>query len=75
MNGIESAARASPRWTLSLRSTLVVVLTTSNEERDRADAYRLNVAGYFWKLLTFVHFVEQIVGAQSLLPADRISLT
>jgi CheY-like chemotaxis protein len=42
MNGIEflRALRADP----NLRTTSVVVLTTSNEDRDRIEAYKLNVA-------------------------------
>lgn len=56
MNGIEMLreVRADPE----LRATSVVILTTSNDERDRADAYSLNVAGYLIKPVTFVAFVE-----------------
>jgi CheY-like chemotaxis protein len=56
MNGIEflRAVRSDPE--LSMIS--VVVLTTSNEERDKVDAYRLNVAGYLLKPVTFINFVE-----------------
>lgn len=56
MNGIEflRAVRADPE----LAMTSVVVLTTSNEERDKVDAYRLNVAGYLLKPVTFVNFVD-----------------
>jgi CheY-like chemotaxis protein len=56
MNGIEllRALRADPE----LSSTPVVVLTTSNEDRDRIDAYQLNVAGYLLKPVTFPSFVE-----------------
>lgn len=56
MNGIEflRALRADPE----LQSTTVVVLTTSNEERDKVEAYRLHVAGYLLKPVTFVDFVE-----------------
>ncbi len=36
----------------------VVVLTTSNEDRDRIEAYQLNVAGYLLKPVTFIHFVD-----------------
>ena len=42
----------------ALRSTCVVVLTTSNEERDKVDAYELNVAGYLQKPVAFISFVE-----------------
>ena len=56
MSGIEflRELRADP----ALRLTPVVVLTTSNAERDRIDAYHLNVAGYLLKPVTFVNFVE-----------------
>ena len=56
MDGIEflRELRADPE----LRSTTVVVLTTSNEDRDRVQAYELNVAGYLLKPVTFVNFVE-----------------
>lgn len=47
MSGIEflSEVRADP----ALQSTIVFVLTTSNDERDRVAAYRHNVAGYIVK--------------------------
>jgi CheY-like chemotaxis protein len=56
MNGIEflRELRADPK----LRPMPVVVLTTSNDERDRIEAYNLNVAGYLLKPVTFVNFVE-----------------
>jgi CheY-like chemotaxis protein len=56
MNGIEflRELRADPALTL----TTVVVLTTSNEDRDRVEAYRLNVAGYLLKPVTFQTFAE-----------------
>ena len=56
MNGIEflRQLRADP----SLQHTPVVVLTTSNDERDKIDAYNLNVAGYLVKPVTFINFVE-----------------
>ncbi|MGZ8377135.1 MAG: response regulator [Gemmatirosa sp.] len=56
MNGIEflRALRADPE----LRSTTVVVLTTSNDERDKIDAYDLNVAGYLLKPVTFANFCD-----------------
>lgn len=41
-----------------LRGTPVVVLTTSDDERDRVEAYNLNVAGYILKPVTLVNFVE-----------------
>ncbi len=56
MNGIEflRELRADPELGL----TPVVVLTTSDDERDRVNAYNLNVAGYILKPVTFVSFVE-----------------
>lgn len=56
MNGIEflREIRNDPE----LHLTPVVVLTTSNDERDRIDAYNFNVAGYLLKPVTFINFVE-----------------
>jgi len=56
MTGIEflRELRADP----DLQGTPVVVLTTSDDERDRVEAYNLNVAGYILKPVTFVNFVE-----------------
>jgi CheY-like chemotaxis protein len=56
MNGIEflRALRSDP----ALQLTPVVVLTTSNDERDKIEAYNLNVAGYLLKPVTFINFVE-----------------
>lgn len=56
MNGIEflRELRKDP----ALQLTPVVVLTTSNDERDKVEAYNLNVAGYLLKPVTFVNFVE-----------------
>jgi CheY-like chemotaxis protein len=56
MNGIEflRELRADPK----LQTASVVVLTTSNEERDRVEAYKLNVAGYLLKPVTFLQFAE-----------------
>lgn len=56
MNGIEflRELRKDP----DLKHISVVVLTTSNEDRDRVEAYELNVAGYLLKPVTFVDFVD-----------------
>jgi len=56
MNGIEflRELRADP----ALAPTSVVVLTTSNEDRDKVNAYQLNVAGYLLKPVTFASFVD-----------------
>ncbi|MEZ5319159.1 MAG: response regulator [Vicinamibacterales bacterium] len=56
MNGIEflRALRADP----ALAPTPVVVLTTSNDDQDRIEAFHLNVAGYLLKPVTFSSFVD-----------------
>lgn len=56
MNGIEflRELRKDP----ALKTLSVVVLTTSNEDRDRIEAYKLNVAGYLLKPVTFIEFVD-----------------
>jgi CheY-like chemotaxis protein len=56
MNGIEFLVelRKDPQ----LASIPVVVLTTSTDDRDRFDAYQLNVAGYLLKPVTFTAFCE-----------------
>jgi CheY-like chemotaxis protein len=56
MNGIEflRELRADPE----LRPLPVIVLTTSNEDKDKVEAYNLNVAGYIIKPVTFNKFVE-----------------
>ncbi|MEM0982026.1 MAG: response regulator [Cyanobacteria bacterium P01_H01_bin.58] len=43
-----------------LASIPVVLLTTSDEDKDRIDAYKLNVAGYILKPLTFSRLTETI---------------
>lgn len=59
MGGIEflQELRADPQ----LRATPVVVMTTSNQDQDRVEAYNLNVAGYIVKPVTFGNFVEMMV--------------
>ena len=59
MNGIEvlREIRADP----ALQALTVIVLTTSNEDRDRVEAYRLNVAGYLLKPVTFHAFADVMV--------------
>lgn len=56
MNGIEflRELRKDP----VLHQTPVVVLTTSDDERDKVNAYDLNVAGYLLKPVTFMNFVD-----------------
>lgn len=59
MNGIEFLREL--RADAELKSTTVVVLTTSNDSRDKIDAYNLNVAGYLTKPVTFGSFVDLMV--------------
>ena len=56
MNGIEflQEVRKDPELT----SLTVIVLTTSNDDRDKVAAYSLHVAGYLLKPVTFSSFVE-----------------
>lgn len=56
MNGIEflRELRNDP----DLHQTAVVVLTTSDDERDKVQAYDFNVAGYLLKPVTFMNFVD-----------------
>lgn len=58
MNGIEflRELRADPE----LHDISVVVLTTSNEERDKVAAYNLNVAGYILKPVEPGKFIEAV---------------
>lgn len=59
MNGLEFLREL--RADSTIRHIPVVVLTTSNEEKDRFQAYHLNVAGYILKPVTFSIFVELMV--------------
>ncbi len=58
MNGIEflRELRADPE----LKRIPVIILTTSNEDRDKVEAYNMNVAGYILKPVTFSNFVEAV---------------
>ena len=58
MNGIEFLREL--RADQQLKSTPVIVLTTSNEDKDKVEAYNLNVAGYILKPVTFSNFVEAV---------------
>ena len=59
MNGLEflRALRADPE----LSTTPVVVLTTSNDDRDRTQSYAHHVAGYLVKPVQSPAFVELMV--------------
>ena len=74
MNGIEflREVRKDP----VLHSTAIVVLTTSDDDRDKVQAYDLNVAGYLLKPVTFVNFVDVMAALNKYwalveLPASR----
>ena len=59
MNGLEFLHEI--RQDEQLKRTPVIVLTTSDEDKDRIEAYNLNVAGYILKPVTFVNFAEVMV--------------
>lgn len=63
MNGIEflQELRADP----DLQSLVVIVLTTSDQERDRVEAYKFNVAGYILKPVTFKKFLDVVAALNS----------
>lgn len=56
MNGIEflTQIRKNPE----LRSVMVLIMTTSNQESDKIAAYDLNVAGYILKPLSSDGFID-----------------
>jgi CheY-like chemotaxis protein len=56
MNGIEFLREL--RKDSELRAIPVVVLTTSDAEKDKIEAFDLNVAGYLVKPVTFPGFAE-----------------
>ena len=58
MNGLEllREIREDPE----LKTLTVIVLTTSDDDRDKMEAYNLNIAGYIVKPVTFLAFVEAI---------------
>jgi CheY-like chemotaxis protein len=58
MGGIEFLREL--RADSELRGLPVIVLTTSNEDKDKVEAYNLNVAGYIIKPVTFTKCVEAI---------------
>ncbi len=58
MNGIEFLKEL--RKDENLRTISVYVMTTSNDDADRFNAYNLNVAGYILKPLSFEKFVAAV---------------
>lgn len=58
MNGIELLRKI--RAHESLRDTIVFVLTTSNDEKDKFEAFNCNVAGYMLKTDMDNSFMEAV---------------
>jgi CheY-like chemotaxis protein len=58
MNGLEFLEEV--RKDEFLRSLLVIILTTSNDEKDIKTAYKYNVAGYVVKPVNFESLVQAI---------------
>lgn len=58
MNGIEFLREL--RKDEKLRSLVVVVLTTSKEDADMVESFRLNVAGYILKPVDYDQFVKVV---------------
>ena len=63
MNGLEflQAMRADE----NLKRISVFVMTTSNEDSDKLNAYNLNVAGYILKPLSFEKFLNSVATLNS----------
>ncbi len=59
MNGLEFLQEL--RADEELKRIPAIVLTTSDEDKDRIEAYNLNVAGYILKPVTFINFAEVMV--------------
>ena len=58
MNGIEFLKEL--RMDENLKNISVFVMTTSNEDSDKINAYNLNVAGYILKPLSFEKFISSV---------------
>ena len=58
MNGLEFLKEM--RSDAELKNISVFVLTTSNDDKDKVEAYNYNVAGYIIKPITFENFVTAI---------------
>jgi len=58
MNGIEFLQEA--KADASLRKIPVVVLTTSEEERDKTQSFDLGVAGYMLKPVDYSQFIDVV---------------
>jgi hypothetical protein len=58
MNGLEFLREL--RNDDDLKSVSVFVMTTSNDDQDKIEAYNLNVSGYILKPLSFEKFVNAV---------------
>ncbi|MEO5571265.1 MAG: response regulator [Bacteroidia bacterium] len=58
MNGIEFLREL--RADAKLHSISVFIMSTSNDDKDKFDAYNLNVAGYIVKPVSFEKFVAAV---------------
>jgi CheY-like chemotaxis protein len=58
MNGLEFLKQL--RADEKLKNITVFVMTTSNQDDDKIDAYNLNIAGYILKPLSFEKFVASV---------------
>jgi CheY-like chemotaxis protein len=63
MNGIEFLQEL--RKDDNLKHLSVFVMTTSNEDSDKLNAYNLNVAGYILKPLSFEKFIASVATLDS----------
>jgi len=63
MNGIEFLREL--RADEAFKSASVFVMTTSNEDSDKINAYNFNVAGYILKPLSFEKFISSVATLNS----------
>lgn len=63
MGGIEFLKEI--RQDNKLQNSIVYVMTTSNTDNDKIDAYNLNVAGYILKPLSMEKFIEAVATLKS----------
>ncbi|WP_034257018.1 response regulator [Adhaeribacter aquaticus] len=63
MNGIEFLKEL--RNDANLKHISVFVMTTSNEDSDKINAYNLNIAGYILKPLSFEKFITSVATLNS----------
>ena len=63
MGGIEFLKEL--RQDEDLKNSIVYVMTTSNVDNDKIEAYNLNVAGYILKPLSMERFIEAVATLKS----------